>query len=106
DRSEPGRRLRMDLSHDGLPDSLTVKWTGGASVRIEYLEWMSAAGAKWPREFRVSNDRAGAMLRCRVSRLRVRAAADSSMFRSPGPDDASPESGCEWWHMLSEGPGR
>jgi hypothetical protein len=100
--SEGGRSIRVRMSSEGLPDTVTLSRAGGM-VQIAYLDWMSARGTRLPREFRVTADSARAMLRCQVSRVRLRAVADSADFRTPGPPDAAREAGCELWRMLVTG---
>ena len=100
--SESGRSIRVLMTSHGLPDTVTLSRPGG-TVRIAYLAWMRSGNTRLPREFRVTADSAHAMLRCEVSRVRLRAAPDSSDFRTPGPPDAAREPGCELWHLLVMG---
>jgi hypothetical protein len=103
--NEAGRTVRVHVAKEGLPDTVTVTASNGGAVRVEYVEWMRAGAARVPREFHASNQGSRSSLRCRIERLRVRAAADSSDFAGPGPRDATLEPGCELWHMVSGGGG-
>ena len=97
------RTIRLRVTSEGLPDTVVVRGADGAAVTITYLEWMRAGSAQLPRELRVTSADARSELRCRVSRMRIRAVADSSLFAGPGPRDAAPEDGCELWHMMKSG---
>lgn len=98
---EGGRMITLAVAADGSPDTVTLE-RDSSQVRIVYAEWMNARAARLPREYRVSSS-AGAGVRCRVSRLHVGGAADSSRFARPGPRDAVPMPGCELWHLVATG---
>jgi hypothetical protein len=98
---EGDRSLRVSFSVDGLPDTVTLA-RDSSSVRIVYGEWAKAGSAQLPREYVLSSSN-GARIRCRVSRLRLGAAADSTKFAVPGPRGATPATDCELWRLLANG---
>lgn len=103
--SEGDRRVRVSLTREGVPDTVAIASERGAGIHIVYSEWMRSGDVSLPREFRVTEDGARGSLRCRVSRLRVRSAAESSWFAGPGPRGASREAGCDAWRSLGVGVG-
>ena len=99
--NERGRAIRVAMTSEGLPDTVTLAVPGG-TVRILYPDWLSAEGTAMPREIRVTHVEARARLRCSVSRLRARAAADSSEFADPGPAGVTLERRCDLARLLGE----
>lgn len=98
---EGDRSLRVSFSADGLPDTVTLA-RDRSMVRIVYGEWTKAGAAQLPREYVLSSSN-GARIRCRVSRLHLRSAADSTKFAVPGPRGATPATDCELWRLLANG---
>jgi hypothetical protein len=85
---EDADSIRVTLDAGGLPAEVEIERAFRGTVIIRYVEW-GAGHPSWPVQIEVGDGADGAHLKCRLERVRVRAAADSARLAVAIPNGAT-----------------